>query len=231
MSALQSFGEGIWICDGPRVRMMTIPFATRMTLVELEPGSLWVHSPFEPSPEIQEAVDALGAVRFVVAPNKIHSLGVGLWKERYPSAEVWVSPRFRERHPGAPADHVLGAEAPPAWSGRIESLCFGGSSFLDEVVFFHVRSRTLILTDLIQRHDPAGESRFWRLVKGAVGVLGPSGGTARDLRSTFRDRTAARASAEAVLRWDFDRVAIAHGTCITDEARRTVERAFDWALG
>lgn len=231
MSPLQSFGKQIWVCDGPRVRMMTIPFDTRMTLVELEPGHLWVHSPIAPTPELIAAVDALGTVDFLVAPNKIHSLGVATWKERYPAAEVWGSPRFRERHPDAAVDHVLGASAPHAWANQIDALCFRGSSFLDEVVFFHRRSGTLILTDLIQRHDPSRETRFWRIVKQAVGVLGPFGGTALDLRSTFGDRVAARASAEALLRWDFDRVSIAHGQCITEDARHTVERAFAWALG
>ncbi len=230
MRPLKPFGDRIWICDGPRVRMMTIPFATRMTIVELEAGNLWVHSPLEPTPEVQEAVEALGEVKFIVAPNKIHSLGVGPWKEQYPSADVWVSPRFRERHPSAPVDYVIGADAPQAWGGQIDILCFGGSSFLDEVVFYHNRSGTLILTDLIQRHDPAGESWFWRFVKRTVGVLGLSGGTAKDLLCTFGDLDAARASAEALLRWDFDRVVIAHGMCITEDAYRTVEEAFDWAL-
>ncbi len=227
---LQRFGERIWICDGPRVRMMTIPFETRMTIVELEPGVLWVHSPIEPTPNLQDAVDSLGAVKFIVAPNKIHSLGVEPWKKRHPAAEVWVSPQFRKRHPDAPVDHVIGADAPPAWSSQIDYLCFGGNIFLDEVVFFHHNSRTLIVTDLIQRHDPAKETFFWRFGKRLAGVLGDKGGTAIDLRSAFRDRAAARASAEKLLRWNFDRVVIAHGKCITENARSTVEKAFDWAL-
>jgi hypothetical protein len=210
--------------------MMTIPFGTRMTIVELDPGTLWVHSPLAPSPDVHEAVEALGSVKFIVAPNKIHSLGLAPWKERYPFAEAWVSPRFRERHPDAPVDHVIGPGAPGAWGGQIHAICFGGSSFLDEVVFYHERSRTLILTDLIQRHDPAEENWFWRCVKRAVGVLGESGGTAIDLRSTFTDRAAARESAEALLRFDFDRVIIAHGMCISRNAHRTVEQALDWAL-
>ena len=230
MSSLQAFGDGIWLCDGPRVRMLTIPFETRMTIVELEPGALWVHSPIIAAPESYAAVEALGAVKFIVAPNKIHSLGIAPWKQRYPAAQVWVSPRFCERHPQAPVDGVLEGEAPRAWGGQIDLLCFAGSSWFDEVVFFHRRSRTLILTDLIQRHDPVRESWFWRVVKGGAGVLGPDGGTARDLRATFGDRAAARASAEALLRWDFDRVVIAHGMCITEDARATVERAFAWAL-
>ena len=165
MSLLQSFGERIWICDGPRVRMMTIPFETRMTIIELEPGNLWLHSPIDPSQSVVAAIKNLGEVKFIVAPNKIHSLGVEPWKERCPSAEVWVSPRFCERHPDISVDHVLGADAPQAWRNQIDILYFGGSSFLDEVVFYHRLSRTLIITDLIQRHDPTGESWFWRLIK------------------------------------------------------------------
>lgn len=230
MSLLQPFGNAIWICNGPRVRMMTIPFGTRMTVIELEAGRLWVHSPLAPSPEVYEAVDAMGSVEFIVAPNKIHSLGVAPWKERYPSAEVWVSPRFQKRHPDTPFDHIIGVTTPDDWGRKIQALCFAGSFFLDEVVFFHEASRTLILTDLIQRHDPSEENCFWRWAKRAAGVLGDSGGTARDLRSTFHDRVAARKSAELLLRWDFDRVIIAHGRCITDNARRTVEQAFEWAL-
>lgn len=230
MNQLTQFGEHVWICEGPRVRMMTIPFTTRMTIVELEPGSLWVHSPIDPTAEIQEAVNALGDVKAIIAPNRIHSLGVEPWKRLYPLAEVWVSPRFQERHPDIPIDHVIGQEPPLAWKGEIDILPFQGSSFLDEVVFFHGRSGTLIITDLIQRHDPFEETRFWRLVKGAVGVLGSAGGTARDLLSTFNDRVSARESAEALLQWDFDRVVISHGMCITKDAHRVVEDAFQWAL-
>jgi hypothetical protein len=210
--------------------MMTIPFSTRMTIVEIEPRTLWVHSPFAPSAEVVRAVDELGDVRFIVAPNKIHSLGIAPWKQRYPRAEVWVSPRFRERHPRAPVDHVIGVDALSPWAGEIDALCFAGSRFLDEVAFFHEASRSLVLTDLIQRHEPSRESWFWRRVKGAVGVLGGAGGTALDLRMTFRDAVAARASAEALLRWDFDRVVIAHGTCITHDARSVVAAALAWAL-
>lgn len=62
-----------------------------MTIVELGSGELWVHSPVNLAGDVQGTVEALGSVKYIVAPNKIHSLGVEPWKERYPSAEVWVS--------------------------------------------------------------------------------------------------------------------------------------------
>ncbi len=230
MTETTPFGEGVWLVDGPRIRMFTIPFDTRMTVVRLAGGGLWVHSPTEPTDEVRAAVDALGPVEYIIAPNKLHSLGVTPWHQLYPAAEVWVSPRFSERHPGLHVDHVLASSGAEPWLDEIDQHAFGGSSFFDEVVFLHRRSKTLILTDLVQRHDPSKESWFWRLVKGATGVLGDDGGTARDLRAVFRDRTAARESAAEILTWDFEQVIISHGRCITERARAQLERAFAWAL-
>src|SRR3546814_1428787 len=60
------FGERIWIIDGPEIRMdygpASIPFPTRMTVVRLAGGRLWVHSPIAPDTVLFEAIDALGDV-------------------------------------------------------------------------------------------------------------------------------------------------------------------------
>jgi hypothetical protein len=227
VSVLVPFAEDLWTISGDDVRLLGIPFSTRMTIARLACGELWVHSPVALTPERRRAVDALGSVAHIVAPNRIHSLGVAPCKALYPSATVWVSPRFQDRHPHLPADRVLDGEALDAWGDDIDHVLFAGSFFLDEVVFFHRRSRTLIVTDLIQRHEPSN-SRFWRILKGWAGVLGDSGGTSRDLRWSFRDRAAARRSMERILEWDFERLVISHGTCVHESAKDTVARAFAW---
>lgn len=231
MSCLCEFGDRLWLVDGDDVSLMSIPFSTRMTVIKLESGGLWLHSPVEPTPERCSAVDGLGTVEWLVAPNKIHSLGILPWKERYPKARVWVSPQFRARHVDIPTDGVLTEDAPSAWRGEIDQLLFCGSFFLDEFIFLHRRSRTLIVTDLIQRHDPATETWFWRQTKDLAGVLGEHGGTSRDLQWTFRDRAAARGSAKRLLGWDFDQLVISHGMCERSGAKRLVERALAWATG
>ena len=45
MSDLQKFGENVSIIDGPPVRAVGVPLPTRMIVVELADGSLWVNSP------------------------------------------------------------------------------------------------------------------------------------------------------------------------------------------
>ena len=225
---LQSFGENIWTLGGDDVRMFGIPFTTRMTIVRLASGDLWLHSPVKPTAERRAAIQALGQVAYLVAPNKFHSLGVGAWKEHCLDAEVWVSPEFTTRHKDAVVEGVLDGGSP--WTGEIEHTLFGGNRIFlfDEMIFFHAASRTLIVTDVIQRHDPKGQGMFWTGIKRMIGVLGEEGGVAIDLRLTLRDKEAVRQSVAHILKWPFDKMIISHGFCAQEDARAIFERSFEW---
>ncbi|MEM6422136.1 MAG: DUF4336 domain-containing protein, partial [Pseudomonadota bacterium] len=49
---MQTFGPQIWTMNGDDVRMFgVLPFTTRMTVVRLGSGGLWLHSPVQPTPE------------------------------------------------------------------------------------------------------------------------------------------------------------------------------------
>lgn len=229
---MQSFGQNIWIMAGDPVRMFgVLPFTTRMTIVRLASGALWLHSPVQPTPERRRAVDALGPVAHLVAPNKIHSIGIAPWKAAYPSAEVWASPRFTERHPDIPVDVLLTDDTKAPWSGDIEHCVIEGHAVLDEVAFLHKASRTLILTDVIQKHDTAGEPWIWRGIKRMAGIWGRAGGTPLDIKISVRDKTAMRQSLARILAWDFDNLIIAHGHCLQGGAKDDVRRAFAWLTG
>jgi hypothetical protein len=45
MSELKEFAENVSMIDGPPVRMLGLSLATRMIIVKLSGGSLWVNSP------------------------------------------------------------------------------------------------------------------------------------------------------------------------------------------
>ena len=90
------FGDNIWIVDGPEIRMdygpASIPFPTRMTLVRVGDGRLWVHSPVAPDAALFDAVDGLGEVAWLVAPNSLHYWFVADWQQRYPQAKTAAVP-------------------------------------------------------------------------------------------------------------------------------------------
>ncbi|MGX5713830.1 DUF4336 domain-containing protein [Sphingopyxis terrae subsp. ummariensis] len=62
----KAFGDQLWIVDGPEIRMdygpTSIPFPTRMTVVRLADGTLWVHSPIAPDKDLLSAIDRLGPI-------------------------------------------------------------------------------------------------------------------------------------------------------------------------
>ena len=229
---MQSFGQNIWTMNGDDVRMYgVLPFTTRMTVVQLESGGLWLHSPVRPTPERQRAVDRLGPVEHLVAPNKIHSLGIEPWQASYPSARVWASPGFDKRHPDIAVDALLTNDVEASWRGEIDHCVIDGHAVLDEVAFLHKPSKTLIVTDFIQKHEAAGASWIWRGVKNMAGILGKDGGVPLDIKLSVRDKTAARRSIDTILRWDFDNLIIAHGHCLKGGAKADVSRAFGWIAG
>lgn len=227
ITRLEPVAEDIWILSGETVSFHGIPFTTRSVVIRLPEGGLWVHSPVLPVPSLDGPLCELGPVKYLIAPNKIHSMGIKPWQEHWPEAQTWVSPRFNERHPDIPATRALSGAPPAPWSGVIDQHVFAGNSLLDEVVFLHKPSRTLIVTDLIQKHV-ADEPWYWRLLKRAAGIRGEKGGTARDIRACFRDREAARASRDHILGWDFDTLLLSHGLCLYSGARPEVVRALSW---
>lgn len=229
---LPTFGPNIWTADGDDVRMYgVLPFTTRMTIVRLKSGGLWIHSPVQPTPQRQSAVERLGPVEHLVAPNKIHSLGIAPWKSLYPTATVWASPEFSKRHPDILVDSTLTNDVRPPWDDEIDHCVMDGHAYLDEVEFLHKPSRTLIMTDFVQKHQSARESWIWRGVKHMVGILGKKGGVPIDIKLSLRDRQAARESINKILQWDFENLILAHGHCMRGGAKQEVRRVFDWLVG
>ena len=117
-------------------------------------------------------------------------------------------------------------DAPPAWAGQIDQLVFRAMPLLNEVVFFHRPSRTLILTDLaFNVHHPG--SLAGRLLLQLDGVYRQFGlGWAE--RLLVRDRGAARAAIDRILRWDFERIVVAHGEVLERDGKETLRAAFAW---
>lgn len=98
--------------DGPIVRMaylgVSIPFPTRMVVVRLQSGDLFLWSPTEPDDRLLSQVDALGPVKHLVSPNKIHYANIGAWKRTYPEAIAWASPGVRQRAASQGVEVALG---------------------------------------------------------------------------------------------------------------------------
>lgn len=236
LNTLKPVAPGLWLVDGPIVRMAALgasaPFPTRMTVARLADGGLWCHSPIAPDDGLFAAIDALGPVRHLVSPNKLHYAHIAAWKRRYPQATAWASPGVRERAASqriaVDFDADLADAAEPVWAGELDQRHFRGSRAIEEVVFLHRASGTLILADLIENFEAARLGTAMRWIARLGGVLDPDGKAPLDMRFTFRDRDAARACLQQVLAWRPQRVILAHGRCYLEHAEAELRRAFRW---
>lgn len=234
LNTLKPVAPDLWVIDGPAIRFYGLPFSTRATVVRLENGDLWVHSPTLMTEPLRAELAALGPVRHLVAPNWIHYAHVAAWQAAFPDATSWAAPGVRDRAASHGMrirfDHDLGAEAEPPWQGQIDQMIVEGSRLHREAVFFHRASRTLILTDLIENFEPP-KLRWWmRPLVRLAGIAHPNGHMPPDMRASF-DKAQLAASVRRMLDWNPERVILAHGAWYRDSGAAELRRAFAGVLG
>ena len=224
---LRRLAADLWVAERPQ-RFYGLEVGTRMTAIRLADGSLLLHSPVALDAGLRSELDAIGRVRFAVAPNRVHHLYAGRVAESYPDARLWVGPGVERKRPDLVHVAILGDEAPVEWRGQVDQVFFRGRPYENEVVFVHRASRTLLLCDLAFNFGPrAALPTRWlmRLIR-SYGRFGPS--TLDPW--LIRDRGAARASLERILAWDFDRVVVAHGEVLERGGRQALREGYRWLL-
>ena len=228
---LQAFGEELWLASGGITEVAGFRYPTRMAVVRLTDGGLFVWSPVALTDELRAAVDALGEVRRLVAPNSLHHLFLAQWRLAYPRATLYAAPGLRERRLDLAFDADLHDAAHPEWAADLDQVQVRGSLITTEVVFFHRPSRTVLFTDLIQ-HFPEAWFSGWRGVVARLDLMAaPEPQAPRKFRASFVDRRSARAALDRILDWPADRVVMAHGEPILADGRAFIERTFRWLTG
>ena len=225
---LEEIGPSLYVADGPVVSFYGFPYPTRMAVVRLSDGSAWVWSPVALSDELFNSVEAIGPVRHIVSPNKIHHLFLAEWGERWPEARVYAPPGLAQKRPDLRFDAELGDDPDPAWKADIDQVIFRGSLAMEEVAFFHHASRTAIICDLIQRHPEATMTGWKGMLMRLDGLVGEHGSTPREWRASFLRRGQARVAREKVLGWKPERLLIAHGECAQTGATSIIDKALGW---
>jgi hypothetical protein len=222
---LRELAADLFVADHPLV-VAGLHLGTRTTVVRLGNGRLFVHSPGPADESLHREIEKLGPVVALVAPNKIHHLYLPLWMRAFPEARTFGAPGLAAKLPSIRFDEELGDDPPSLFSDALDQHVVRGAPRLEEVVFLHRSSRTLLLTDLAF-HLRHSESPFTRIAMRLNGGYGRFG-TTRMLRSTFRDRGAARASLDHVLAWDFDRIVVSHGEVLAHGGREALREAYAW---
>lgn len=236
LETLKPFAEDVWIVDGQEIGMsflrLTFPFPTRMTVVRLPSGDLWLHSPIAFSEALARSIADLGPVRHLTAPNTLHYSCIASWRDHFLNARTYAAPGLARRAKSALTfEETLDEASPAAWEGAFDQ-CVTQGSVLTEVDFFHRPSRTLILTDLIENFEPDRvRNAALRWLIRLAGAADPDGKAPPDMRlNFFGNRPEVRRSAQRMLTWEPERIILSHGRCYEANGVAELRRAFRWAL-
>ena len=231
LNILKPVAEDVWIVDGPAIRFgprwFSMPFPTRMTVIRTGTG-LFIHSPTALPDPLRAEIEKLGPPRWIAGPNRIHYWWIPDWHRAFPDAEVYLAPKTGQSAKGRidfPANALDRMSGYP-WDREIATLPVAGR-FMTEAVFFHKRSRTLVLADFIENFEPRKLGWFMRLL---TRLGGANGSMPRDMRLTYRDRKALRAAVMTMIEWGPERVIIAHGRWFERDGVGALRRAFSWLL-
>jgi len=232
MTESEQFADDLWVVEGPNVRDFGIIFTTRMVIARLSDGSLWVDSPVSVTSDTLKRVTALGPVQYLVAATPRHVWRLAEWHSQFPGAQLWAakpSPLTLKKG-NLKFTGILTDDTPQVWAEDLDQFPFRGNPLIEEVIFLHRKSRTVILDDLIQNHPALKGHPLRNVLFRLAGVAYPNGGVPLDIRLSFIHRDLARQSLEKLLSWDFDKLIIAHGVCIETTAKAFAERAFQWLM-
>ncbi len=225
---LTPFAEGVWLGTAP-ARIVGMPLTTTMTVLRLADGSLLLHSPTAMTPDRRAAVEALGPVAHLYAPNLTHHRRIGEWAAAFPFARLHAPAGLARKRPDLRIDRVHRDPLDTDLAEMVDELVIDGFR-LQESVLLYRPARVAIVADLVHNVGRPRHrwTRFYTRTMGFYDRVALS----RVIRWTaFTDRAAARRSLDEVLAQPFDGLIVGHGTPITTGGRDALAAAYAWLRG
>jgi hypothetical protein len=228
---LEHVHEKLWVAEGAIVSFFGLPYPKRSVISRLENGDLWVWSPVKLIAELRAAVDQLGPVKHLVSPNKLHHLYLKEWTAAYPEAQVWGPQSTIKKRPDIKFREALRDSSPLEWLGDIDQAWFSGSFAMDEIVFLHRSSATVIVADLIQTFSETFLREHWgrwRFLAHLDGITKDQACAPLEWRLSFVNRVRARGARDKVLSWACRHVIVAHGDWPRGNGNSFLAKSFRW---
>ena len=196
-----------------------IQLNTRMTVVRLQNGDLWMHSPIAPTTELFSTISQLGTVKWLVSPNLFHHMFIEPWTKHFPEAHVLGSKGLGKKQPNLNILNVQ--EESQKFHTEIQCIPIKGIPALKENVFYHRASKTLIITDILfYNPDVFGFTKgyFWlnrALQEPNVPLL---------VKASIKDKNAFLDSLREIGNLDVARISMCHHYILKDNIKQHLER-------
>ncbi len=224
MTVLQEVADGLWVASAES-KFLVFHVGTRMTVVRLSSGALLLHSPVPITAALKQELDELGPVAHIVCPNNFHHRHAAQAISIYPNASLHGSEKLHKKRKDLPFTAVLSDNPHPDWVDDLVPLTIKGS-MMYETIFFHPASNTLITSDIVENFETSDHwlTRGWLKLGDCHGHINWH----RVLRLVYFNRKSARDSVERMFEFPFERVILAHGDMITENAHQALREGMSW---
>lgn len=231
---LRQIERNLWVAEQPQ-NYLGLEVGTRMTVIRRSDNSLVLISTIKIDSELDRQLKALGTVRYLVAPNLFHYLYLSHCQQIHPQAVTIAPPGLASKQPNLKIDKILTLDRTEL-DTELEYVLFAGFrvfvppkiAVVNEVVFYHPSSKTLIITDSAFNFDRSFPlvTQLAARVIGSYKVLKPSWLE----KIAIQDKHLLRKSIERILTWDFQRIIMAHGQIVDSDAKQQLSAGYRWLL-
>lgn len=228
MNQLEIFGPNIWVLSHELKR--TRGLGCRMTVVRNHQGELFLISPVELNDSVVAQLASLGKVLGIIAPNGMHHLFITSAKAKFPLAKVFGPKVLLRKRKDISGLEVIkqGSKGYP-WEGVLDFVSVPARDILgEEIVFFHLESKTLVVADLIfnlQKVEGFIQILFlkWNKAYRQLGMtkLG---------RFFFKDKKILREKVKQILQWQPEKLVVSHGENLFEKTTARLAESFSWLL-
>jgi len=185
-----------------------------MTVLRLTDGTLALHSPIAIDDALTAELEEIGEVSRVIVPNRLHHLNARAALERFPKARCLAAAGGEEKQPNLEIASTI--EQAAAELGKdFQLFQVAGAPKMNEWVFFHCSSGSLLTTDLVFNvQQPRGWLTPW-VLRGAGTYRRLA--VSRIVMSQIEDKPACLRSLRSMLEVPLQRLLMSHGEPVLEE--------------
>lgn len=226
----------IRLFSGPQLKMIPGVYIPTQCIVVILPPSGTINpqppgrlllSPAKLSDQQVSEISKDGEITEILAPNLFHHLSVPLAQTWFPQAQLWGAQGFAQKRADLSWNQYFEARSTKEnwpYHEHLEYQMLEGAPKMNEVVFFHKASRTLIVADLFFNFK---NTKGW-LSPAIYTLMGTRNklNMSRLWKSLITDRRAFIQSIEKVMQWDFDRIIFCHGDTVHTGGKELAREIF-----
>ena len=228
---LKNVGSRIWQSDGSFIKFYGISFPIRMFLIQLESNDFAVVSPIQLDIQLVNAIKFTMGIRkllYIISGTSLHNKFLEDWVNEFPGVELAgtqeLVDKMKKEKRNLRFRYILNNNLKVPWQNEIDHILIEGNRWVEEAIFFHKSSKSVIVSDIIQNHDLSLEQYSNRLLYKLVGIdSDKGGGCPKDYRMGFKwpfgDIEKAKNTLRQGLYWDFNKILLMHGLHILDDAK------------